>query len=126
MSAIVLRFCYNYICSEVLGLYFLFLDDNATLHRTNATEELLKSEDIQLVNLLERSPDLYLIEHLWELLMRYLAERDQTPVPILGKKTMNQIIKLKLFSKCKRRLNLIFCEIHLKLMSFIAFSIEYE
>ncbi|GFV07352.1 transposable element Tcb2 transposase [Trichonephila clavipes] len=42
-------------CLALLGLQFLFMDDNAPCHRTVAVEQLLKSEDIERMDWLVRS-----------------------------------------------------------------------
>ncbi|GFY31135.1 transposable element Tcb2 transposase [Trichonephila clavipes] len=47
----------------VMGLQFLFMDDNAPCHRTVAAEQLLESEDIERMDWPARSPDLNPIEH---------------------------------------------------------------
>ncbi|GFV01820.1 transposable element Tcb2 transposase [Trichonephila clavipes] len=80
-------------CNEVLlpyvrlfrgamGLQFLFMDDNAPCHRTVAAEQLLESEDIEPMDWPARSPDLNLIEHVWDFLGRRLAARTLPPVTI--------------------------------------------
>ncbi|GFW20895.1 transposable element Tcb2 transposase [Trichonephila clavipes] len=65
-----------------MGLQFLFMDDNAPCHRTVAAEQLLESEDIERMDWPARSPDLNLIEHVWDFLGRYLAARTLPPVTI--------------------------------------------
>ncbi|GFX27742.1 transposable element Tcb2 transposase [Trichonephila clavipes] len=58
-----------------MGMQFLFMDDNAPYHRTVAAEQLLESEDIERMDWPARSPDLNLIEHVWDFLGRRLAAR---------------------------------------------------
>lgn len=65
-----------------MGPQFLFMDDNAPPHRTEAVEELLESEDIERMDWPARSPDLNPIEHVWDFLGRRLAARHQPPVTI--------------------------------------------
>ncbi|GFV34971.1 transposable element Tcb2 transposase [Trichonephila clavipes] len=65
-----------------IGLQFLFMDDNAPCHRTVAAEQLLESEDIERMDWPARSPDLNLIEHVWDFLGRRLAARTLPPVTI--------------------------------------------
>ncbi|GFW93438.1 transposable element Tcb2 transposase [Trichonephila clavipes] len=66
----------------VMGLQFLFMDDNAPCHRTVAAEQLLESEDIERMDWPARSPDLNPIEHVWDFLGRRLAARTLLPVTI--------------------------------------------
>ncbi|GFS94471.1 transposable element Tcb2 transposase [Trichonephila clavipes] len=83
----------THYCNEILlpymrlfrgamGLQFLFMDDNAPCHRTVAAEQLLESEDIERMDWPARSPDLNLIEHVWDFLGRRLAARTLPPVTI--------------------------------------------
>ncbi|GFX08370.1 transposable element Tcb2 transposase [Trichonephila clavipes] len=65
-----------------IGLQSLFMDDNAPCHRTVAAEQLLESEDIERMDWPARSPDLILIEHVWDFLGRRLAARTLPPVTI--------------------------------------------
>ncbi|GFY18072.1 transposable element Tc1 transposase [Trichonephila clavipes] len=65
-----------------MGLQFLFMDGNATCHRTVAAEQLLESEDIERMDCPARSPDLNPIEHVWDFLGRRLAARTLPPVTI--------------------------------------------
>ncbi|GFX62651.1 transposable element Tcb2 transposase [Trichonephila clavipes] len=63
-------------------LQFLFMDDNAPCHRTVAAKQLLESEDIERIDWPARSPDLNLIEHVWDFLGRRLAARTLPPETI--------------------------------------------
>ncbi|GFW21287.1 transposable element Tcb2 transposase [Trichonephila clavipes] len=65
-----------------MGLQFLFMDDNAPCHRTVAAEQLLESEDIELMDWPARSPDLNPNEHVWDFLGRRLAVCTLPPVTI--------------------------------------------
>ncbi|GFX94622.1 transposable element Tc3 transposase [Trichonephila clavipes] len=67
---------------DVIGLQFLFMDDNAPCHRTVAAEQLLECEVIERMDWPTRSPDLNPIEHVWDFLGRRLAARTLPPVMI--------------------------------------------
>ncbi|GFT35935.1 transposable element Tc1 transposase [Trichonephila clavipes] len=51
-----------------VGDKFVFMDDNATCHRTLAVQDCLDSEGIQRLVWSERSPDLNPIENVWDAL----------------------------------------------------------
>ncbi|GFX80823.1 transposable element Tcb2 transposase [Trichonephila clavipes] len=62
-----------------VGDKFVFMDDNATCHRTLAVEDCLDSEDIQRLVWPARSPDLNPIENVWDALGRQVAGRNYPP-----------------------------------------------
>ncbi|GFY15831.1 transposable element Tcb2 transposase [Trichonephila clavipes] len=62
-----------------VGEKFVFMDDNATCHRTLAVQDCLDSEGIQRLALLARSPDLNPIENVWDALGRQVAVRNYPP-----------------------------------------------
>ncbi|GFV35788.1 transposable element Tc1 transposase [Trichonephila clavipes] len=62
-----------------VGDKFVFMDDNATCHRTLAVQDCLDSEGIQRLVWPARSPDLKPIENVWDALGRQVAGRNYPP-----------------------------------------------
>ncbi|GFT15439.1 DDE_3 domain-containing protein [Trichonephila clavipes] len=62
-----------------VGDKFVFMDDNATCHRTLAVQDSLDSEGIQRLIWPARSPDLNPIENVWDALGRQVAGRNYPP-----------------------------------------------
>ncbi|GFU38468.1 transposable element Tcb1 transposase [Trichonephila clavipes] len=62
-----------------VGDKFVFMDDNATCHRTLAVQDCLDSEGIQRLVWPARSPDLNPIENVWDALGRQVAGRNYHP-----------------------------------------------
>ncbi|GFU69566.1 transposable element Tc1 transposase [Trichonephila clavipes] len=62
-----------------VGDKFVFMDDNATCHRTLAVQDCLDSEGIQRLVWPARSPDLNSIENVWDALGRQVAGRNYPP-----------------------------------------------
>ncbi|GFY30658.1 transposable element Tcb2 transposase [Trichonephila clavipes] len=62
-----------------VGDKFVFMDDNATCHRTLAVQDCLDSEGIQRLVWSARSPDLNPIENVWDAWGRQVAGRNYPP-----------------------------------------------
>ncbi|GFW00524.1 transposable element Tc3 transposase [Trichonephila clavipes] len=62
-----------------VGDKFVFMDDNATCHRTLAVQDCLDSEGIQRLVWQARSLDLNPIENVWDALWRQVAGRNYHP-----------------------------------------------
>ncbi|GFW56101.1 transposable element Tc3 transposase [Trichonephila clavipes] len=63
----------------VKGVEFLFMDDNARPHLANIVDECLQSEDIIRMDWLAYSPNLNSIEHVWDMLGRWITARQPPP-----------------------------------------------
>ncbi|GFT79449.1 transposable element Tcb2 transposase [Trichonephila clavipes] len=63
-----------------VGDKFVFMDDNATCHRTLAVQDCLDSEGIQRLVWPARSPDPNPIENVWDALGRQVAGRNYPPI----------------------------------------------
>ncbi|GFY29629.1 transposable element Tcb2 transposase [Trichonephila clavipes] len=68
-----------------VGDKFVFMDDNATCHRTLAVQDCLDSEGIQRLVWPARSPNLNPIENVWDALGRQVAGRNY---PLTNKNTL--------------------------------------
>ncbi|GFU62341.1 transposable element Tcb2 transposase [Trichonephila clavipes] len=64
---------------SAVGDKFVFMDDNATCHRTLAVQDCLDSEGIKRLVWPARSSDLNPIENVWDALGRQIAGRNYPP-----------------------------------------------
>ncbi|GFV85827.1 transposable element Tc1 transposase [Trichonephila clavipes] len=72
-----------------VGDKFVFMDDNATCHRTLAVQDCLDSEGIQRLFWPARSPDLNPIENVWDSLGSQVAGRNYPPT---NKNTLIRVV----------------------------------
>ncbi|GFV30341.1 transposable element Tcb2 transposase [Trichonephila clavipes] len=72
-----------------VGDKFVFMDDNATCHRTLAVQDCLDSEGIQRLVWTARSPDLNPIENVWDASGRQVAGRNY---PLTNKNTLIRLL----------------------------------
>ncbi|GBL74499.1 hypothetical protein AVEN_235435-1 [Araneus ventricosus] len=62
-----------------MGTDAIFMDDNARPHRARLVRSYLESETIPQMAWPARSPDLNPIEHVWDMLGRWIAGRSVPP-----------------------------------------------
>ncbi|GFW72274.1 transposable element Tcb2 transposase [Trichonephila clavipes] len=79
IDKVLLPHIYIRLFRGAVGDKFVFMDDNATCHRTLAVQDCLDSEGIQRLVWPARSPDLNLIENVWDALGRQVAGRNYPP-----------------------------------------------
>ncbi|GFW73524.1 hypothetical protein TNCV_4326811 [Trichonephila clavipes] len=75
-----------------VGDKFVFMDDNATCHRTLAVQDCLDSEGIQRLVWPARSPDLNPIESVWNAFLKQVAGRNYPPTK---KNTLIRALKVE-------------------------------
>ena len=62
-----------YLFRGAVGTDFLFMGENRPPHRAAMVDYCLESEDIKRMQWPPNSPDLNPIEHVWDMLGRYIA-----------------------------------------------------
>ena len=62
-----------------IGDDFILMDDNARPHRARIGNEYLQRETIERMDWPAKSPDLFPIEHAWDILQRRISNRQNQP-----------------------------------------------
>nr|CAH7763870.1 unnamed protein product [Callosobruchus chinensis] len=62
-----------------IGDQFIFMDDNARPHRTRAVQQALENGNIARLEWPAMSPDMNLIEHVWNYVSRVIFNRNNPP-----------------------------------------------
>nr|CAH7739400.1 unnamed protein product [Callosobruchus chinensis] len=64
--------------SNGIGDQFIFMDDNATPHRTRAVQQALENGNIAKLEWLAMSPNMNPIEHVWDYVSRAIFNRNNS------------------------------------------------
>lgn len=65
-----------------IGENFIFMDDNARPHRTQAVQNALQDGNIRRLDWPAMSPDMNPIEHMWDYVKRAIRSRNHPPISV--------------------------------------------
>ncbi|GFU64976.1 transposable element Tcb1 transposase [Trichonephila clavipes] len=72
-----------------MGTEFVFTEDNTHPHDANIVNECLQSEDISRMDWPAFSPDLNLVQHVWDMLGRFTYKKRDNCSAVRGATSFN-------------------------------------